>query len=551
MTSREWSSYREFVQTQRRSGKGAKSAEDEGAKPLEAFVGLEGKLPSSTLENLVLTEVLAAQALAEGLHLRPGNAAQLRYLGQSFAIEALDRVLAQESRPSAAEIGAYYRAHQEDFLRPRRWRLLQIFKAWPPEPGRSPREIEDARGQLRAEMTALRRRAQEGESFSELAQQHSDSTSAIYGGRIGIVTLDRLHPEVASVVAGLEPGDLSPPIETEDGLILLRCNQVFEARQKSLAEAEGTIRRYLTKKRKLASLMEIDRSARASLEPTFHPLPKIPEGEGEEPAAAVVTYRVGEELHGISRADLEVLLSKRVGAPTLAELALAGPEELRPYQDQLLERWGRDREARRRDLVEDPEGDSRSAWARRRMLASFALRHEVDQRLPDTDPQEIEARVADELAGEPARLHKRRYLLRWIEAPVTPNQDKDFYRRLDEATAKARSGEITFAEIPAVAGAGATIRPAAWFTDRSVGSLGRPVLDAVQALQPGGITPLLPEDRRLLIFRLVERQEQRPWSREEQATRIRERLRKERQAEVRQQLEREILKTLAISPVAA
>ena len=61
----------------------------------------------------------------------------------------------------------------------------------------------------------------QGARFSALAQQFSQSATAAVGGDLGWLRLDQLSPDLAKVVAGLKPGELSPPIRSGGGYYLL------------------------------------------------------------------------------------------------------------------------------------------------------------------------------------------------------------------------------------------------------------------------------------------------------------------------------------------
>ena len=61
----------------------------------------------------------------------------------------------------------------------------------------------------------------QGARFSAVARQFSQSATAAVGGDIGYVRADQLAPELAKVVAGLRPGELSAPVRTGGGYYLL------------------------------------------------------------------------------------------------------------------------------------------------------------------------------------------------------------------------------------------------------------------------------------------------------------------------------------------
>jgi peptidyl-prolyl cis-trans isomerase SurA len=62
---------------------------------------------------------------------------------------------------------------------------------------------------------------EKGAHFSALAQQFSQSATSAQGGDMGWLTEDQLEPEVREFLSHLQPGQLSQPIRTPRGYILL------------------------------------------------------------------------------------------------------------------------------------------------------------------------------------------------------------------------------------------------------------------------------------------------------------------------------------------
>ncbi len=61
----------------------------------------------------------------------------------------------------------------------------------------------------------------EGAPFPAVAQQYSAAPSAVVGGDIGWILSGELRPEVEAVVATMEPGSVSDPIETSAGYYII------------------------------------------------------------------------------------------------------------------------------------------------------------------------------------------------------------------------------------------------------------------------------------------------------------------------------------------
>ncbi len=74
----------------------------------------------------------------------------------------------------------------------------------------------------------LTERLREGAPFDPIAQQFSQSSTAAVGGDLGWVMTDELSSEFAEIVPNMEVGQVSNPIETEDGYYILRLDDTAQ-----------------------------------------------------------------------------------------------------------------------------------------------------------------------------------------------------------------------------------------------------------------------------------------------------------------------------------
>ena len=74
----------------------------------------------------------------------------------------------------------------------------------------------------RAAADTILGRLKTGESFDALARQSSIDASASAGGYIGKVKLSALRPEVRKALEGVEPGQMTPVVETPAGYMILK-----------------------------------------------------------------------------------------------------------------------------------------------------------------------------------------------------------------------------------------------------------------------------------------------------------------------------------------
>lgn len=69
-------------------------------------------------------------------------------------------------------------------------------------------------------------RLKKGEGFAEVAQSASDDPSAAQGGRLGCVSKGRLAKPIEDKLFEMKPGEVSDPIETDDGFHVIKLVQI-------------------------------------------------------------------------------------------------------------------------------------------------------------------------------------------------------------------------------------------------------------------------------------------------------------------------------------
>lgn len=134
---------------------------------------------------------------------------------------------------SEAEMAQYYQDHIGDFQKPERVKLYRIFIGMDKSP--------ESRAKALARIQALREELSLGADFSELATKHSEGPAADRGGFVGWMERGELVPELEKVAFSLSPGDVSPILETEFGMMLLKVDEKVEAGQASFDEVRTEI----------------------------------------------------------------------------------------------------------------------------------------------------------------------------------------------------------------------------------------------------------------------------------------------------------------------
>jgi peptidylprolyl isomerase len=141
------------------------------------------------------------------------------------------------SYPSDADVQAAYEANKTRFVKPREYRLAQIFFALPANASKS--MDDDAQKKMRELKQSLSRpHADFADSAKHLSQEKS---SAERGGEIGWVRDDQLIPAIKQAIAGLQDNAVSDPIRATDGWHLVKLLETKAAATAPLAEVRDKV----------------------------------------------------------------------------------------------------------------------------------------------------------------------------------------------------------------------------------------------------------------------------------------------------------------------
>lgn len=90
-------------------------------------------------------------------------------------------------------------------------------------------------------------------SFEDAAKKYSAESSANEGGKITGIPWDRLPPDMHRLLSSLKDGEMSPPLRTQGGFVVIRRDKMTEAKALSFQEAmpriEETLRAPLLEER--------------------------------------------------------------------------------------------------------------------------------------------------------------------------------------------------------------------------------------------------------------------------------------------------------------
>ena len=100
----------------------------------------------------------------------------------------------------------------------------------------------------RRQIEEIRRRLVRGDDFARLASDMSEGARAEAGGYLGWIEPSSRRPELAEWLAVLAPGEISEPIETEDGLYLLKVEALRDEYMEPFEKVRGDLEQEMVRK---------------------------------------------------------------------------------------------------------------------------------------------------------------------------------------------------------------------------------------------------------------------------------------------------------------
>ena len=128
----------------------------------------------------------------------------------------LDRIEPLEFDPAAVE--RIYRLEHGDKVRPQEARFSMILLRLPPDAG----SVKEDR--VRKDLLRVLRRIEGKMTFEEAAAEYSQDPSRELEGQWEFIDLRRLEPQLRAAVAAAPVGEVTGPVRTAEGWILLRVD---------------------------------------------------------------------------------------------------------------------------------------------------------------------------------------------------------------------------------------------------------------------------------------------------------------------------------------
>jgi len=197
------------------------------------------------VQELVVDRRLLAEARAEHLADEPGFRAADKEAEKQIGLQlCLAAARPEVEQITEDDLHAAYEKRADSLAAPERRQVYQIFLR------RAPGALE--------KIKALRQRVLDGESFSRLATESSESETRHREGLVGWMVPGRLPPGFEKVIFGLEEGVPSQPVKTKEGFHLFYVDQILPAKRLTFEEARSILVKSLANERREKVLEELD-----------------------------------------------------------------------------------------------------------------------------------------------------------------------------------------------------------------------------------------------------------------------------------------------------
>jgi peptidyl-prolyl cis-trans isomerase C len=149
---------------------------------------------------------------------------------------------------SDEELERFYNENSDRLTLPEQVRVRHVLLSW------QPMGTGDDRKALYDKMQALLDRARAGEDFAQLATDHSNDSTRVDGGDVGMFRRGQMMPAFEHAAFALQPGEISDIVETPYGLHIIKLEERQEARLLPLEEIREQLRDHLSEEQMEAAV---------------------------------------------------------------------------------------------------------------------------------------------------------------------------------------------------------------------------------------------------------------------------------------------------------
>lgn len=133
---------------------------------------------------------------------------------------------------SPLEAKRYYEEHPDEFMTPKGYLMRSI----------TIRKADDKRGALRNKLENLRKKIVNNEvEFEDAAVEHSEDTHADEGGNMDYISEGEFIPHLEEAMFKLNPGEVTPVLESEIGYHIFKMEDVREAEAPAFEDVKKKI----------------------------------------------------------------------------------------------------------------------------------------------------------------------------------------------------------------------------------------------------------------------------------------------------------------------
>ena len=145
-----------------------------------------------------------------------------------------------------AEIQKYYKDHLNDMTQPEQVRLSEILISTQPKPTEDPKTAASITDEQRvaaaqAKANQVYEDIEKGARFDDVAKKDSDGPTAAQGGDLGYFKRGTLAKELEDTTFGMKAGEITKPIRTKQGFVILEVTEHPQAGVPPEKEVEGKI----------------------------------------------------------------------------------------------------------------------------------------------------------------------------------------------------------------------------------------------------------------------------------------------------------------------